>query len=153
MPDNQVRPERAPSKASVSDALAVCWSRAARKVGKGRFADTMECDPKTVNRALTGETVPELHTALASLLADPCALDEVFALYGFDSPRKRHCQAANDMATVSGLSSVVTAFCEALKDGHRNHKETLELADLVRTVMPSLVALMEDASRIRGVAA
>lgn len=143
---------RAPAKSDVSAALSVGWARASRKVGKGTFADTLGAKAiKTVDRALTGETVPELHTGLASLLADESALDEVFALYGFERPRRKQAQAANDMATVSGLSSVVTAFCEALKDGVRKHNETLELADRVRDVMPSLTSLLDEAARIRGV--
>lgn len=117
------------------------------------MADTIEASTKTIDRALTQETLPELHTALASLLADESALDEVFALYGFERPRRKNAQAANDMATVSCLSSVVTTFCEALKDGQRVHTETLDLADKVREVMPSLTALLDEANRIRGVAA
>lgn len=153
MPDNQVRPKTAPEKSDVSGALTVGWARAARKVGKGAMADAIKASPKTIDRALTGETVPELHTALASLLVDPSALDEVFALYGLERPQTAVGQAANDLATVSGLSGVVTAFCKALEDGSRCHTETLELADLVRAVMPALNALMDEANRIRGVAA
>ncbi len=153
MADKQVRPQFCPAKSDVSAALAVGWARAARNVGKGSLADTIKSCAKTIDRALTSETLPELHTALASLLADDAALDEVFALYGFDRPRRKRSQAANDMATVTGLSSVVTAFCEALADGSRNHQETLELADMIRAVMPSLTALLDDANRIRGVAA
>lgn len=143
----------APAKSDVSAALAIGWARASSK-RKGEFADKIGARTiKTVDRALIGETVPELHTALASLLVDPGALDEVFALYGLERPRHKNAQAANDMATVSCLSSVVTTFCEALKDGQRVHTETLDLADKVREVMPSLTALLDEANRIRGVAA
>lgn len=146
-------PIAAPAKSDVSSALSVGWARTARKVGKGAMADKIEASTKTIDRALTQETLPELHTTFASLLADDGALDEVFALYGLERPRRKNAQAANDMVTVSCLSSVVTAFCEALKDGKRVHTETLDLADKVREVMPSLVALLDEANRIRGVAA
>lgn len=148
----QVRPA-APAKSDVSDALAVGWARASRTLGKGAMADSIGASTKTIDRALTGETLPELHTALASLHAEESALDEVFALYGFERPRRKNAQAANDLATVSGLSSVVAHFCEALSDGSRDHRETLELAELVRKVMPSLTAILDDAARLRGVAA
>lgn len=153
MSGTRVRPNLSPSKASVSAALAVGWSRAAQRVGKGAFADRIDANPKTVNRALTGETLPELHTALASLLIDDNALDEVFALYGFDAPRRHPSETANDLSVVSDLSGLVATFCDAIKDGSRDHRETLAIADLVRTVMPSLTGILDQANAIRGVRA
>jgi hypothetical protein len=155
MPDNvnQVCPKTAPDKSDVSAALSVSWARTAQRVGKGTMADKLRSCTKTIDRALTGDSVPELHTALASLLADPNALDEVFALYGFDAPRRRNAEAANDMATVSDLSGLVATFCDALKDGHRDHRETLAIADLVRAIMPSLTDILDEANALRGVKA
>lgn len=152
MATNHVRPKVAPAKSDVSAALSVAWARTSRSVGKGAMADKLGSSTKTIDRALTGESLPELHTGLASLLADAAALDEVFALYGFDPPRSRHAQAANDMATVSSLSSVVATFCDALKDGTRNHTETLALADLIRALMPNLEAILDEAGKLRGAA-
>ena len=149
---SHVRPA-APAKSDVSDALAVGWARASRSTGKGAMADAIGASTKTIDRALTGETLPELHTALASMLVDESALDEVFTLYGLERPRRKSAQAANDLATVSGLSNVVSRFCDALSDGTRDHRETLELAELVRGVMPALTALLDEAARVRGVAA
>lgn len=148
---NRSVPKTAPSKASVSAALSVAWSRTAQRIGKGAFADKIEGCQKTIDRALTGPGLPELHTALASLLADPNALDEVFALYGFDAPRRHPAEAANDLATVSDLSSLIATFCDAIKDGNRNHRETLAIADLVRAVMPSLTGILDQANVIRGI--
>lgn len=153
MTDNHVCPKVAPDKSEVSAALSVGWARAARSIGKGAFADKIKSCTKTVDRALTGDTVPELHTALASLLADPHALDEVFPLYGFNPPQHRHATAANDLATVSELSGLVSTFCAALKDGNRDHRETLAIADLVRAIMPSLTDILDEANRLRGVKA
>lgn len=153
MLDNQVRPKSAPEKSDVSAALSVSWARAARNAGKGSLADKAKVSTKTIDRALTGETVPELHTALASMLADESALDEVFALYGLDRPRWKHSAAANDLHTVSDLTGLASAFCRALEDGNRDHTETLELARLIRALKPALSAILEEADRIRGVAA
>lgn len=151
MPDNHVCPKATPSKADVSDALAVCWTRARRAIGKGAFADRIGVDPKTVNRAITGDSVPELHTALASLLIDPDALTEVFALYGLQPPRPMiGADTANDLATVSRLSRVLHSLADAISDGTRDHIETLEVADLVRAAMPDLANILDEASRIRG---
>lgn len=152
-PSNLVRPQIAPSKSSVSSALAMGWARAANSAGKGAMADIIGACPKTINRALIGENLPELHTALASMLADESALDEVFSLYGLQRPRRKNSEASNDLVTVSCLSNLVSAFCEAISDGKRDHNETLVLADLVRAAMPSLTAILDDADRIRGVAA
>lgn len=153
MPDNQVRPNVAPAKSEVSGALSVSWARAAWSIGKGAMADKIGTSTKTIDRALTGETVPELHTALASLLSDETALDEVFALYGLERPRWKRSEAANDLHTVSGLTGLASQFCRALEDGNRDHTETLELADAIRLLMPALTAITTEANRIRGVAA
>ena len=82
MRDNHVRPIRPHSKAQVSGALAAGWARVSAG-RKGAFADNIDVDTKTVNRALTGETVPELHTAWNSLADDPTALDELASRLGF----------------------------------------------------------------------
>lgn len=153
MPDNQVRPKTAPVKSDVSAALSVAWARASRRAGKGAMADKIGTSTKTIDRALTGETVPELHTALASLLADESALDEVFALYGLNRPRWAHSAAANDLHTVSNLTGLASTFCRALEDGDRDHRETLELADLIRSLKPALAAILAEADHIRGIAA
>lgn len=153
MADNTSVQSRAPSKTQVSAALATGWARTAQRVGRGQFADAIDGCTKTIDRALIGPGLPELHTGLASLLADPLALDEVFALYGFESPRRRNAAAANDLATVADLSGLVSAFCEAIRDGDRDHRETLNIADLLRAIMPALTDILEEANRLRGVRA
>lgn len=150
--DHQVRPTLK-LKSDVSAALVMGWARMIAKHGKGGFADKLEVDPKTVARTMSSESTPELHTALNSLLVDEAALNELFALYGFHPPRRRLAEPANDMVTVSGLSGVVSQFCEALKDGERNHRETLDLADAIKALMPALTAILNEANRIRGLAA
>lgn len=154
MPDrvNQVCPKTAPAKSEVSAALAVGWARAARQ-GKGAMADKIDASTKTIDRALTGDSLPELHTALASMLADESALDEVLALYGRGRPPRLNSEAANDLATVSDLSGLVAAFCDAIKDGNRDHRETLAIAELVRAIMPALTDILDEANRLRGVKA
>lgn len=153
MADKQVCPITAPAKSDVSAALSVSWARTARITGKGAMADKLHSSTKTIDRALTGETLPELHTSLASLLADDGALDEVFALYGRGRPPRLNSMAANDLSTVSDLSGLVSAFCHAIQDGQRDHRETLAIADLVRAIMPALTDILDEANRLRGVKA
>ena len=149
---NHVRPNLR-SKQDVSAALNIGWARMVAKHGRGGFADAMNVDPKTISRALAGDSVPELHTALNSLMLDPTALNELFALYGLTPPRKREAEAANDLHTMTGLSDVLRAFCAALEDGNRDHRETLALADLIRPLMPLLANIVSEANAIKGVAA
>ena len=141
------------SKTDTSAALGMGWSRMIAKHGRGGFADQLGVDAATVKRAMCGDTTPELHTVLNSLMVDQTALNELFALYGFEPPRKRNPAAANDLTTLAGLSEVLRTFCAALEDGDRNHVETLALADACRNVMPALSAIMGEAARIRGLAA
>ncbi|RYG90134.1 MAG: hypothetical protein EON59_00710 [Alphaproteobacteria bacterium] len=143
-----VRPNAPCSKARVSAALSQGW---ARVVGtrKGAMADVMEVDPKTINRALTGENLPELHTAFNSLLFDATALSEVAALYGFCIVPQRS-QADNDLGTIAGLSGLAAQFATALQDGSRDPRETCQLADAIRPMICALGAIVEEADRIKA---
>ena len=140
--------KRALSKQHVSGALAAGWARVSAKVGKGAFADRVEISTGTVDNALTGKSVPELHTALNSLMVDHTALDETLALYGL-KVCPLAADAANDMATAADLSHLAGALIEALSDGVRNHTETLALADRCRPLVKALSALVQEADAIK----
>lgn len=148
---NQVRPKVALSKAKLSAALGAGWSRV-MGTRKGAMADAMEVNTKTIDRALTHETTPELHTAFNSLVFDQTALDEVAALYGMRLVPK-HCSAANDLTTIADLSGLIAQFANALSDGKRVPRETCQLADAIRPILSELGAIVEEADRIKGVAA
>ncbi|WP_156367187.1 hypothetical protein, partial [Novosphingobium sp. KN65.2] len=143
---NHVRRISVFTKAQVSAKLAIGWARATAN-RKGAFADAIDIDAKTVNRTLTGETVPELHTALNSLVFDPTALDEVFALYGVKITPLQS-EAANDLHTISSLSNLAGQFASALEDGHRDHRETCQLADAARPLMQALAAICAEADAV-----
>ena len=138
------------SKQDTSAALVAAWARVCLKIGKGRFADKLGVDAKTVSRTLSGETVPELHTALGSLCADLTALDEVAALYDVEI-RPRSSDAAMDFKTISDLSHLVGKWVEVMADGRRDHRETLQLADLLRPMMPHLTSILAEADRLKGI--
>lgn len=146
---NNVLPKNGRSKEDVSAALGDAWHRISRQVGKGRLADTTgaKCT-KTIDNAIAGHSLPELHTALNSLLACNTALDEVFALYGgrfvpFVS------QAANDYAVISGLNHAIGSWVHALEDYKRDHRETLALAELLRPLVASLSSIIEEADELK----
>lgn len=146
---NNVVPKRAVHKEDVSAALSEAWFRTARSIGgKGTLADRVGSTTKTVDNAIAGKTLPELHTALNSLLACPTALDEVFRLYGgrfvpFTS------QAANDFSTIAALNHGIGEWVNALSDMRRDHNETVQLADLFRPLVTQLSALIQEADEIR----
>lgn len=150
MTASQVRPSVF-SKMDVSARLVAAWARVIAKHGRGVFADKLGVDAKTVSRAMSGDSVPELHTAFNSLAVDPTALDEVLSLYDFEIRPKR-AAAANDMETVADLSHLVGAWVSALADGHRCHVETLALAKVIRPLLPRMNAICAEADFIRGVA-
>lgn len=146
---NQVRPIRKRTKAEVSGALAAGWARVSAG-RKGAFADNIDIDTKTVNRALTGETVPELHTAWNSLADDPTALDELASLYGV-SIIARRTASANDMELAAGLGHSLSELIDRLRDGKRCHIDTLALAELFRPLIPQMQAVIAEADELRGV--
>jgi len=141
-----------PRKADVSAALALDWQTVSFQHGKSDLADAIDVDPKTVNRAITGETLPEAHKMLASLLVDPTALKNTLALYGFRAV-PIHSEAANDLNTLAELSGLVTAFIKVLEDGRRDHVETLDLALLIAPLIAKLSAIVDEARGIQGLAA
>jgi hypothetical protein len=116
---------------------------------KNTFADAIGCCPDTVSNALSGNTVPELHTALNSLMADPNALDEVFSLYGFQVV-PLDMELSPDMVTLHHLSKAMAEFCDVLRDGKRTHRETLELADELRPLIPRLTAIVHEAEGLKA---
>jgi len=149
---NNVCPADPLSKDKFQQRLAAAWGRVWPKIGKGVMADRMGLsDTKTIDRAVTAANLPEAHTIFNSLIADPTALDELLAEYGFRVVPIRP-EAANDMVTLAGLCDAASVLSDALKDGQRVHPETLKIADKLRPHMPALSALIREADELRGAA-
>lgn len=146
--NNRICAIRRRTKSEVQGQLAAGWARVMAGK-KGAFVDAIDSSPATVNRALTGDSLPELHTALNSLAFDATALDEVFALYGV-KVGPLQVEAANDLATISSLSNLAGQFAKALEDGHRDHRETCQLADAIRPLMKALSAICAEADTVRA---
>ena len=142
------------SEQQFHDALIVGLSRAAARLGRDPLAEKSRRTRRALDKLFAGDTKDTTGKGLLDFLcADPAALNEVFALYGLQPPRPRITAAANDMVTVSTMSNVVSQFCDALKDGQRDHRETLQLADAIRDLMPALSAILSEANQIKGIAA
>ena len=132
--------------------LAQSWSRTiASQFGgnKTAFAAQIGCHPDTISNALAGNTTPELHTALNSLLACPNALDELAALFGFRLVPDDAAMSP-DMVTLHHMSRAMSEFIEALSDGKRTHRETLELAEEIRPLIPRLVQIVHEAEGLKA---
>lgn len=143
------------AKEQVQACLVAAWGRTIAQAGgrKATFAEAIGVHPDTVSNALSGTTVPELHTVLNSLLACPNALDEVMRLYGFILvPEDK--ALSPDMQTLVEMSQALTRFCEAMEDGRRDHRETIELANKLRPLLPKLHSIVDeaDATKLRSVA-
>ena len=136
---------RARTKHEVSDALAAGWFRVTKGGRKGALADAAEIRcTKTIDAAIAGRSVPELHTAFNSLLHDKTALDEVGALFDVKIVPLRS-EAANDLETIAGLSGVQSEWLVALLDGIRDHRETKRLAELFRPLVSRMQAVIQEA--------
>jgi hypothetical protein len=116
---------------------------------KNTFADHIGCCPDTVSNALAGNTVPELHTALNSLIADPNALDEVFSLYGFQLV-PLDLQLSPDMQTLALMGRALSEYIDAVSDGKRTHRETCELAEELRPLIPRLTQIVHEAEGLKA---
>lgn len=144
----QVRPKRLQTKARVSASIAAAWARVAAGQ-KGAFADAIEINTKTVDRAMTGETLPELHTAFNALTFDPTALDEVAALYGVKIV-PLYQQAANDLETAAGVLDAMGELVSSHADGRRDHNETLTVARKLRPHLPALTNIILEADELKA---
>lgn len=140
------------SKDKFKRLLSIAWGRVGPAMGLATMAGRMELsDPKTISRAIATDNLPEAHTIFNSLCADESALREILFYYGYELSRSRP-EAANDMRTLSGMCEVAAELSEALRDGKRDHTETLQVADKLRPHMPALAALIAEADALRGAA-
>lgn len=131
--------------------LTAAWGRVRAKHTGAAFAEALGVTPETVGNAMSGRTTPKPHTVWNSLRADPTALDEVAAHYGFKLT-PTNTDAANDLATAAGTIDAMAALVRALDDQHRDHNETLAIAQLLRPHIGALNAIVRQADELRGAA-
>lgn len=140
------------SKDKFQRVLAQAWGRVWPNIGKGNMASAMGLEStKTIDRAVTASNLPEAHTVLNSLCADSSALDEVLAEYGYRAVPIT-LEAANDLSTAAGTIDAMVALVRSQDDNHRDHSETLAIAQLLRPHLPALQSLIAEADRLRSVA-
>jgi DNA-binding phage protein len=107
--------------------------------------------PRCIQSALSHDTLPEYHTLLNALDADPTTLDESLAEKGFCLvPLEMDFNA--DMEVIAELSGLLTEWLGAMKDGNRDHIETQQIAARIRYLLPKLRGVVGEADRLRSVA-
>lgn len=140
------------SEEAFRDALVVGLSRSATRIGRDCLAERSRRTRRALDKLFCGDSKDTTGKGLIDFLrADITALDEVFALYNLNPPRLRFMTPANDMVTMGSLARLMTQFCAALEDGTRDHRETLELGDAIRRLLPSLTQIVSEADQIRGI--
>lgn len=135
------------SKESFKLRLAAAWGRVSPKVGKGTMADRMKSDTGTIDRALTEKNLPEAHTIFNSLCADPSALDEILREYGFQLAPLTP-DAANDFDLLADAADLHDEHMNAMRDGRRDHRETIRIANKARPVVSKYQAIIEQAEEL-----
>ena len=123
-------------------------ARTAATIGRGAVADKMGRTVRALDKVFAG-SCPEPKALFDLLAEEPHALDELFAGYGFASPRPLNTQAANDYHTAADLAKVAGSFMDALSDGRRDHNETLMIGALLRDLLPRIQAVVGEADAIR----
>lgn len=141
------------SKDRFQRALAAAWTRVANAMNsRALMANAMGLDDtKTIDRACGAKNLPEAHTIFNSLFADPTALYEVAALYGFKMVPMT-VEAANDLSTAAGTIDAMAALIRSQDDNHRDHNETLAIAALLRPHLGALNGIVRQADELRGAA-
>lgn len=134
------------------EALVSGLARVAGKIGRGNLADKSERTTKALDKLFSGSSADTSGKGLLDFLqADPSALDEVLALYGYQLT-PLDAQAAIDFEIIADAAALTAAHTEAMRDGRRDHRETLGIADKARPVVARYSAIIREADVLRGAA-
>lgn len=136
------------SKDRTKELVSAGLHRAVLNHGMEAVAAAAECNPRTIENALSMTTLPEAHTLGNILRLEPTALWEWLSELGFKVVPK-DLSMSPDMKTASDMSDALTLFIRALEDGARDHVETQQLAKKLRPLIPKLSALVAEADKQR----
>lgn len=152
LPNIVVPKDNAPSPLRFHEALVAGLARTAARIGRGNLADKSQRTTKALDKLFCGDSMDTSGKGLLDFLhADPSALDEVLALYGFGLHRI-DAGTGDDFATIADTASLSAEMTEAMRDGARDHRETIRIADKARPVVRALHGIIHEADTIRGAA-
>lgn len=144
-----VRKKSPLAKSRARGLIATGLNRAVLRHGIEEVAGAGGCSVRCIQKALAHETMPEAHTLANILDLDETALDELFAEKGKQLVTLKS-EITDDMMLAGGLAHFIGELCEALRDMQRSPRETCQLADLIRPIIPQLNGIVREADEIRN---
>lgn len=136
-----------PSEPEFSAQLVLGLARASAKLGRGALADRSGRTGRGLDKLFAG-SIPNGKGLLDLLTADLSVLDEVLALYGLRVVPIEH-EAAADLSLLADATGLVAEHIDAMRDGRRDHQETLRIAEKARPVLRQYACIIEEADRLR----
>lgn len=145
-----VPPKHAVSEQQYHGMLIAGLSRVSATIGRGALADKSGRTTRALDKLFSGSSGDTSGKGLLDFLdADPSALDEVLALYGFQLAPLGF-DAVLDFEIIADAAALTAEHTNAMRDGRRDHTETLRVADKARPVVQRYSAIIAEADRIRG---
>lgn len=121
--------------------------------GKDLLARAGDCSIRVIEKWMAEGSLPDLDVMLNLARQAPEVLTPILAEMGWNALTPTRAEPANDMALVAGMSATVAEFLRLLTDGKRCHVDTAILADLFRTLIPQMQAIVDEDDRMQGRAA
>lgn len=138
-----------PNELDYYNALIAGLARVAAQIGRGTLADKAKRTTRAMDKLFAGDSMDTSGKGLLDFLAaDASILDEVVALYGFRLVPTGSVES-DDMSVIADLMALAAKHTAAIRDGRRDHKETIEIANMARMVVATYSAIIEQADDLR----
>lgn len=148
MPVNKgLRPNPRPTENSYQSAIREIILNIGADLTDDQLAERLGVSSGTISNArnrkgnLCGVTLAQVGHEFG-----PDAVEPFTALFGAIAV-PRESTAANDLATIAGLSHVAGDWVNRLRDGTRCHNDTVALAESLRPLLTALTAIVEEAEQ------
>jgi hypothetical protein len=137
------------TEAEFHSALCAGLARVAASIGRGNLADKSGRTTRALDKVFAG-SIPNGKGLFDFLLADPSTLDELLARYGYHiAPLGR--EAVLDFEIIADAAALTAEHTQAMRDGKRDHRETIRIADKARPVVARYQGFIAEADRFKGV--
>lgn len=144
-----VRNKPAPTELQYHQALVAGLARVAGHLGRGNLADKSNRTTRALDKLFSGAVSDTSGKGLLDFLkADPSALDEVLALYGYQLA-PIGADAVLDFEIIADAAALTAEHTEAMRDGRRDHRETMRIADKARPVVARYQGIIAEADAMR----
>lgn len=144
--------QQPPSELQYHERLVAGLARCAVEIGRGNLADKSNRTTRALDKLFSGSSADTTGKGLLDFLcAHPQALDEVMALYGYRAVPIQTAPAA-DFGLIADTAALQAEHTEAMRDGHRCHRDTMRIADKARPVVAQYSSIIAEADKARGLA-